>query len=36
MLNFHISQFTHYCVVVIDCIQAVVLLLERQGLFFVT
>ena len=23
----------HYCVVVIDCVQAVVLLLERQGLF---
>ena len=37
MFNFHnISQYMHYCVVVIDCVQAVMLLLERQGLFFVT
>ena len=34
MFDFHISQYMHYCVVVIDCVQAVVLLLERQGLFF--
>ena len=36
MFDFHISQYMHYCVVVIDCVLTVVLLLERQGLSFVT
>ena len=36
MFDLHISQYMHYCVVVIECVQGVVLLLEHQGLFFVT